>query len=97
MITYGSNTKKVSTTKKSQTTHKIRNLNLIDYATVTYDYVSTDADELTLKVGDVIEVVSTDEEMSGIVGWWLGRKQNEDKYGVFPRNYIVMHSGMDGQ
>ena len=59
-----------------------------EYATVIYYYYAKENDELTLKVGDVIEVLSKDKAVCGDEGWWLGR--GEDITGVFPANYVIL-------
>ena len=66
-----------------------------EYATVIYYYDAKEEDELTLRVGDVIEVLSKDKEVSGDDGWWLGRGEvNGEKFvGVFPANYVIGYTG----
>ncbi|KAJ3156727.1 Unconventional myosin-Ie, partial [Irineochytrium annulatum] len=44
-----------------------------------YDYDATEADELSFKVGDIITIVSKDDE-----GWWTGNLRG--KKGLFPAN-----------
>ncbi|XP_057315339.1 mitogen-activated protein kinase kinase kinase 9-like [Hydractinia symbiolongicarpus] len=61
-----------------------------EYATVIYFYDRKEEDELTLRVGDIIEVISKDKEISGDDGWWLGKKQGEITVGVFPANYVIL-------
>lgn len=46
-----------------------------------YDYDATDADELNLKEGDVVEIIKEDSS-----GWWKGRIRGKE--GVFPYNYV---------
>lgn len=48
-----------------------------------YDYESRDVDELSLKVGDVIQIVSNSNE-----GWWQGKLGG--RTGLFPANYVEM-------
>lgn len=62
----------------------------VEFATVIYYYVAREDDELNLKVGDIIEVLSKDKEISGDDGWWLGRRQGEKTVGVFPANYVIL-------
>lgn len=50
-------------------------------AKVTFDYDSQDQDELTLKVGDIIDIIGEEE-----TGWWRGQLAN--KTGVFPSNFV---------
>ncbi|KAJ1568981.1 Unconventional myosin-Ie [Cladochytrium tenue] len=45
-----------------------------------YDYEATEADELSFKAGDLITIVSKDDE-----GWWTGSIRG--KKGLFPGNY----------
>ena len=50
-------------------------------AKVTFEYDSQDQDELTLKVGDIIDIIGEEE-----TGWWRGQLDN--KTGVFPSNFV---------
>lgn len=50
-------------------------------AKVTFEYDSQDQDELTLKVGDIIDIIGEEE-----TGWWRGQLAN--KTGVFPSNFV---------
>ncbi len=56
--------------------------------TVVYDYEAKEEDELNLEVGEVVEVISKDREISGDEGWWVGRIHH-GTVGVFPANYVV--------
>ncbi|XP_034243725.1 unconventional myosin-Ie-like isoform X2 [Thrips palmi] len=47
-----------------------------------YDYQSQDVDELTLKEGDLIDLI---KEHPG--GWWQGRLKGKE--GLFPANYVL--------
>jgi len=47
-----------------------------------FDYEATDANELSFKEGDVIEILSKSEN-----GWWFG--QLSGKQGLFPSNYVT--------
>ncbi|KAM9355367.1 CD2-associated protein isoform 2-T2 [Pholidichthys leucotaenia] len=58
-----------------------------EYCKVTYDYEATNEDELTLKEGDIIHLVSKD---TGEPGWWRGKVG--DREGVFPDNFVTMTS-----
>uniref|UniRef100_A0A914UTT2 mitogen-activated protein kinase kinase kinase n=1 Tax=Plectus sambesii TaxID=2011161 RepID=A0A914UTT2_9BILA len=51
-----------------------------------YDYEASREDELTLKRGSVLEVVSKDVKTSGDEGWWVGKI--DGKLGVFPSNFV---------
>lgn len=50
---------------------------------VIYSYRENKADELSLAVGDVVEIFEEVEE-----GWWRGKLNN--KIGVFPSNFVEM-------
>ena len=51
-----------------------------------YDYEAQNEDELTLRTGDIIEVLSEDSRISGDEGWWTGKLG--DKVGIFPANFV---------
>lgn len=53
--------------------------------TALFDYEASCKDELTLRKGDLVEVLSQDSEISGDEGWWAGKVNN--KVGIFPSNY----------
>ncbi|CAL8241457.1 unnamed protein product [Merluccius merluccius] len=53
--------------------------------TALFDYEASCKDELTLRKGDLVEVLSLDSEISGDEGWWAGKVN--DKVGIFPSNY----------
>lgn len=55
--------------------------------TVFYDYDAQGEDELTLRKGDVVEVLSKDAKISGDEGWWTGKIG--DKVGIFPANFLI--------
>lgn len=44
-------------------------------------------DELELKVGQIVWVLSKDESISGDYGWWTGKIG--DRVGIFPANYVT--------
>lgn len=50
-------------------------------ARVTFYYDAAEPDELSLKEGDIVEILSQDEE-----GWWEGLCNG--KKGVFPANFV---------
>ncbi|CAF0845104.1 unnamed protein product [Adineta ricciae] len=60
-----------------------------EFLHVIYDYTSKGDDELTLKRGSVLEVLSKDERISGSEGWWTGRLLNSESVGVFPANFVA--------
>uniref|UniRef100_A0A8C6UXG6 Mitogen-activated protein kinase kinase kinase 9 n=1 Tax=Neogobius melanostomus TaxID=47308 RepID=A0A8C6UXG6_9GOBI len=53
--------------------------------TAVFDYEATAEDELSLRRGDVVEVLSKDSLVSGDEGWWTG--MIADRVGIFPSNY----------
>ena len=56
-----------------------------DRARVVYSYMAENEDELSLDVGDVIDVVEMKLED---VGWWKGKLRG--KTGVFPDNFVEL-------
>ncbi|XP_059086639.1 mitogen-activated protein kinase kinase kinase 9-like isoform X3 [Tigriopus californicus] len=52
-----------------------------------YDYEAKGDDELDLRKGDLIEVLSKDYKISGDEGWWTGKCNG--KVGVFPCNFVA--------
>lgn len=54
--------------------------------TALFDYEASCRDELTLRKGDLVEVLSWDSAISGDEGWWAGKVNN--KVGIFPSNYV---------
>uniref|UniRef100_A0A672SFC2 Mitogen-activated protein kinase kinase kinase n=1 Tax=Sinocyclocheilus grahami TaxID=75366 RepID=A0A672SFC2_SINGR len=56
------------------------------YWTAVFDYETTAEDELSLRKGDRVEVLSKDSLVSGDEGWWTG--MIEDQVGIFPSNYV---------
>ncbi|XP_067874998.1 mitogen-activated protein kinase kinase kinase 10 [Heterodontus francisci] len=62
--------------------------------TAVYDYESTADEELTLRRGDLVELLSKDSHVSGDEGWWTGKIQ--DKVGIFPSNYVSSHPDYTG-
>ncbi|XP_017064378.1 uncharacterized protein LOC108103421 isoform X3 [Drosophila eugracilis] len=55
--------------------------------TALYDYEAQGEDELTLRRGEIVVVLSTDSEVSGDVDWWTGKIG--DKVGVFPKDFVT--------
>lgn len=55
--------------------------------TALYNYEAQGEDELSLKRGDIVEVLSTDAKISGDEGWWTGKLG--DKVGIFPSNFVT--------
>ena len=48
--------------------------------TALYDYEAQGDDELALRRGDIIEVLSQDVNISGDEGWWTGKIGGKVKY-----------------
>uniref|UniRef100_A0A8C6X861 mitogen-activated protein kinase kinase kinase n=1 Tax=Naja naja TaxID=35670 RepID=A0A8C6X861_NAJNA len=59
--------------------------------TALFDYEATSTDELTLRKGDLVEVLSWDSAISGDEGWWAGKLNN--RVGIFPSNYVSPKTG----
>ncbi|XP_053155214.1 mitogen-activated protein kinase kinase kinase 21 isoform X2 [Hemicordylus capensis] len=59
--------------------------------TVLYDYEATGEDELSLRRGEVVEVLSKDAAVSGDDGWWAGKIRH--RLGIFPANYVTYQPG----
>ncbi|XP_062422497.1 mitogen-activated protein kinase kinase kinase 21 isoform X1 [Pungitius pungitius] len=55
--------------------------------TAAYDYEASGEDELSLRRGDVVEVLSKDATISGDEGWWTGKIHH--RVGIFPSNYVT--------
>lgn len=60
--------------------------------TALYDYEAQGEDELTLKCGHIVYVLSKDSNISGDEGWWTGKIG--DKVGIFPSNYVTSDDPM---
>ncbi|XP_065214283.1 mitogen-activated protein kinase kinase kinase 11 isoform X2 [Planococcus citri] len=54
---------------------------------VFYDYKAQNEDELDLRRGEQVEVLSKDAKISGDDGWWTGKIG--DKVGIFPSNFVT--------
>ncbi|XP_072907932.1 mitogen-activated protein kinase kinase kinase 21-like isoform X2 [Hemitrygon akajei] len=54
--------------------------------TAVFEYEASAEDELSLRRGDVLEVLSTDAKVSGDEGWWTGKIG--ERVGIFPANYV---------
>ncbi|XP_059931712.1 mitogen-activated protein kinase kinase kinase 21 [Gadus macrocephalus] len=57
------------------------------YWTAVFDYEAAADEELTLRRGEPLEVLSKDSKVSGDEGWWTGKVR--DKVGIFPSNYVT--------
>ncbi|XP_005095192.1 mitogen-activated protein kinase kinase kinase 11 [Aplysia californica] len=58
--------------------------------TAIFDYEAAREDELTLRRGTQVQVLSVD---SGDDGWWMGRA--EGKVGIFPSNFVAKDSQLN--
>ncbi|XP_072436471.1 mitogen-activated protein kinase kinase kinase 21 isoform X4 [Chiloscyllium punctatum] len=54
--------------------------------TAVFDYEASAEDELSLRRGERLEVLSTDAKVSGDDGWWTGKIG--ERVGIFPANYV---------
>ena len=52
-------------------------------ARAVYDYTSTHADELSLRRGDILEILDKEEDP-----WWRARNSTNGKMGLVPKNYV---------
>ncbi|XP_048456974.1 mitogen-activated protein kinase kinase kinase 21 isoform X2 [Rhincodon typus] len=55
--------------------------------TAVFDYEASAEDELSLRRGERLEVLSTDAKVSGDDGWWTGKIG--ERVGIFPANYVT--------
>ncbi|XP_047534213.1 mitogen-activated protein kinase kinase kinase 9-like isoform X1 [Vanessa atalanta] len=55
--------------------------------TAVYDYIAQGEDELSLRRGEIVEVLSKDANISGDEGWWTGKIG--DRVGIFPAVYVT--------
>lgn len=65
------------------------------YWTAVFEYEAAGEDELTLRLGDVVEVLSKDSQVSGDEGWWTG--QLNQRVGIFPSNYVTPRSAFSSR
>lgn len=63
--------------------------------TAVFDYEASAEDELTLRLGDAVQVLSKDSQVSGDEGWWTGRI--DERVGIFPSNYVSIGEGLSGK
>uniref|UniRef100_A0A8D2IWT1 Mitogen-activated protein kinase kinase kinase n=1 Tax=Varanus komodoensis TaxID=61221 RepID=A0A8D2IWT1_VARKO len=61
-----------------------------DLWTAVFEYEACGEDELSLRPGDVVQVLSQDSQVSGDEGWWTG--QIDQRVGIFPSNYVTSSS-----
>lgn len=55
--------------------------------TALYDYDAQGEDELSLRRGQIVYVLSKDSNISGDEGWWTGQIGNN--VGIFPSNFVT--------
>ncbi|XP_023206814.1 mitogen-activated protein kinase kinase kinase 10 [Xiphophorus maculatus] len=84
---WNSSTVSSSDSPDSHPGHRCGVKNPNPYWTAVFDYEATADEELTLRRGDLLEVLSKDSKVSGDEGWWTGKIQ--DKVGIFPSNYVT--------
>ncbi|XP_038623118.1 mitogen-activated protein kinase kinase kinase 10 [Tachyglossus aculeatus] len=63
--------------------------------TAVFDYEASGEEELTLRRGDRVRVLSQDCAVSGDEGWWTGQLPG-GRVGVFPSNYVAPAAGDGG-
>ena len=61
--------------------------------TAVFDYEAANEDELTLRRGVQVRVLSKDAKISGDEGWWTGEVDN--KVGIFPSNFVTKPEVVD--
>uniref|UniRef100_A0A336MLA7 mitogen-activated protein kinase kinase kinase n=1 Tax=Culicoides sonorensis TaxID=179676 RepID=A0A336MLA7_CULSO len=55
--------------------------------TAKFDYNAQTEDELSLRKGQIVVLLSKDAKISGDEGWWTGKLG--DKVGIFPSNFVT--------
>lgn len=86
-INYDSPTHFVQEYKRLQERdHSLSSTDTKSLWTAFYDYEAQGEDELSLRKGEVVEVLSKDAKISGDEGWWTGKIG--DKVGIFPSNFV---------
>ena len=71
---------------RSACSHKLTRKNI---GIVIGDFAGLFPDELTLKIGERIEIICKDTVVSRNIGWWAGRNQ-KGKIGIFPAACIKL-------
>ncbi|CAH8588168.1 unnamed protein product [Schistosoma turkestanicum] len=59
-----------------------------EYVTAIYSYMPQHSDEINLRTGQKIKILSKDCRHSGAEGWWVGQEPNTGYIGVFPSGYV---------
>ena len=57
-----------------------------------YDYDSRTDDDLSFKKGDLLYIVSTDDE-----DWWFAQSVAAGKEGYIPSNYVAKWGSLDAE
>lgn len=70
--------------EKHSGSHSKKNETLL---TALFDYKAQGEDELSLRRGERVEVLTKDVKVSGDEGWWTGKIG--DKVGIFPANFVA--------
>jgi len=73
--------------KKPESTAQ-KTSNLPKKVRVTFEYQAQAPDEMTLRMGDIVNVLKEADE-----GWWEG--ECNGKKGIFPNNFVVEHNADD--
>ena len=81
--------KKSSSCKLPQTRQKRQEKKNI--GTVIGDYVGVYQEELTLRMGEKVEIISKDTKISRNIGWWTGRN-SKGQIGIFPAACVCSES-----
>ena len=67
------------------------------WAVAVGDFHGIYGDELTLKAGEKVEIVSKDVRVSRNIGWWTGRNER-GRYGIFPEGCVkILPKDGDGE
>ncbi|CAH8666348.1 unnamed protein product [Schistosoma bovis] len=60
-----------------------------EYVTAIYSYMPQHSDEINLRTGQKIKILSKDCRHSGAEGWWVGQEPKTGYVGVFPSGYVL--------
>ncbi|CAH8677628.1 unnamed protein product [Schistosoma rodhaini] len=60
-----------------------------EYVTAIYSYMPQHSDEINLRTGQKIKILSKDCRHSGAEGWWVGQEPKTGHVGVFPSGYVL--------
>lgn len=63
--------------------------------TAIFDYEAQGEDELHLRQGQRIKVISKDSKISGDEGWWTGQLEDQARIGVFPANFVEQEQKLE--